>query len=129
MSKKRRRRTELVGLYDPEDYEPRRRRFLRLDPDPFIISGTTVLFIVIICGAIGGASMAIQNPTFFDRIISMFNPSYAQMTEEDRKREQEMWRILLSIIVLVCILGLAFIIYRWKKQASLEKILLKGIKR
>jgi len=123
MSKKRRR--EVVGLYDPNP-----RRLYRLyDPDPFIISWGVVAMVVIICGAIGGASIAIQNPTMFDRLISMFNPAYKEMTDEDREREKEMWRIILAIIILLCLIAFAFIIYRWKKQASLEKMLLKGIKR
>lgn len=116
-------RTMLV--YDPK--YTHRRRFISLDPDPFIISWGVVAMVVIICGAIGGVSMAWQNPSFFDRIIAMFNPAYKEMKDEDRAKEKEFWRIVLGIVVVIGIVALAFIWYRYSKQKSYEKMMMEKL--
>ena len=96
-----------------QSYDPGYRGYY--DPDPALISIGTIIGIIIIGGVISGTSIAIQNPTFFDRIISMLNPKYAQMAEEDRKKEQEFWRIVLIIVLVVCAVIALYVISKWTK--------------
>jgi len=74
----------------------------RYDPDPFlgITFGVGFLLKLLFAGGIiSFASISVQNPRFFDRVLSMINPAYADMGEADRKKEEEFWRIVLIIVL------------------------------
>jgi len=93
--------------YDPNPY---------YDPDPIAIS--TIIGILIICGAIGGASVAIQRPAFFDHLIMLFKPDLLELAEEEAKATREFWRIILIIALAVLLLAGLLLAYRFyeKKQ-------------
>ena len=94
--------------YDPDGY---------YDPDPFIGIGT-IIAICVIGGVIGGTSIAIQNPKFFDHLLMMINPEIAKQAEEERKASKEFWRIVLIIVLIVAVLAgiLLFVKYSKKKK-------------
>lgn len=116
--------------YDP-DPDPLSGRY---DPDPFL--GITfgigfLLKLLVAGGIISFTSMAVQNPSFFDRVISMFNPAYKEMTDADRKKEEEFWRIVLIIVLVLGLVALGYFLYQWSRTKRLrefeEKLALKRI--
>lgn len=91
------------------------------DPDPFVISGMLVLKVILILGAIGGASMAIQRPSFFDHILMMIDPEIKELADEELKARKEFWRmVFIIILVLACIAGL-LIWWQFSERKKHEK--------
>lgn len=116
--------------YDP-DPDPLSGRY---DPDPFlgITFGIGFLVKLLVAGGIVSfVSISIQNPTFFDRVISMFNPAYKDMADADRKKEQEFWRIVLIIVLVLSAVAIIYFWYQWKQKKELrafeEKLALKRL--
>jgi len=114
--------------YDPDPLSG------RYDPDPFlgITFGIGFLLKLLVAGGIVSfVSISIQNPTFFDRVLSSINPAYKDMTEADRKKEQEFWRIILIIVLVLGAVALIYFWYQWSQTKKLrefeEKLALRRI--
>lgn len=90
------------------------------DPDPFIGVGT-IIAIVIIGGVIGGTSMAIQRPQFFDHILMMIDPSIKEMAEEELKATKEFWRLVFMIVLIIGIIAGLLLWYRYAERKKESK--------
>jgi len=96
----------LPKKYDPDGY---------YDPDPFIGIGT-IITICIIGAVIGGTSIAIQNPSFFDHILMMIDPSIKEISEEERKAKKEFWRIVLIIVLIIAVIAGLLLLVRYSES-------------
>lgn len=91
------------------------------DPDPAIISIGTIIAITIIGAVIGGTSMAIQRPSFFDHILMIIDPSIKEMAEEELNATKEFWRmVFIVVLVIACIVGL-ILWWRYSERRKHEK--------
>lgn len=91
------------------------------DPDPFIISTGTVIAIILIGLTVGGTSMAIQRPSFFDHILMMIDPSIKEMADEELKATKEFWRMLFIVILIVALIAGAVLWWRYSERRKHEK--------
>jgi cbb3-type cytochrome oxidase subunit 3 len=107
------------GYYDPM---PRTRHRYLYDPDPFIQIPIWVwIMLTMVVGA--GAWKTVVDPMWIDRIIGIFNPAYAQSTEEQKKAERDFWiQVLILIFAIVFILAFAWIYVQWRKGKEAKAV-------
>lgn len=91
------------------------------DPDPFIISVPTMIGIAIIGAVIGGTSIAIQRPAFFDHLLMIIDPSIKELAEAELEATKEFWRmVFIIVLVIACIVGL-IMWWRYSERRKHEK--------
>ncbi len=92
--------------YDPDGY---------YDPDPAIGIGT-IIAICILGGVIGGTSIAIQKPSFFDHLLMMIDPSIKDMAEKELEATKEFWKTVMIIVLIVAVIAGIFLWMRYSKK-------------
>ena len=118
----RRRSRLLTRYFDPD---PRRYRSYELDgfydPDPDPFPFTLIITTLALCGLIGGTSIAIQRPAFFDHLLMIFKPDLKELAEKELKQTREFWRIVLIIVLVLALIAGIMIWYRYNERMKRKK--------
>ena len=118
MKRPRRYLDRLRRYYDPD---PRRYHRPYYDPDPDPFPFTIIITTLVLCGLVGGTSIAIQRPAFFDHLLMIFKPDLKDLAEKELQQTREFWRIVLIIVLVLALIAGIMIWYRYREKMKRKK--------